>query len=660
MITEKFRDYLIGGSFIVYTDNNPLTYLTKTSKLPAVEQRWASALASFNFEIKYRSSRHNINADALSRLRSLATQMDSEDVTCFIEEATRTKYIPSALRTSMMQTAAQSLNAQADITDSETTPYASTLPNITAADMANLQANDVTISRLMCYRTKNRKPDRSERVEESALALLLIKQWNNIVNRDGILYRTITTPNGDDVQQLLLPECLKQTVIRGLHDDAGHQGLERTESLIRARCYWPGMHDDIKQWIIKCHRCTVAKFPHCKVRTPLGRLMASNPFEVLAIDFTMLEPTSDGRENVLVMTDVFTKYTVAVATRNQKADTVAKLLVTEWFNRYGIPMRIHSDLGRNFESTVIKSLCRLYGIQKSATTPYHPAGNGIVERFNRTLHGLLRTLSASKKRRWAEYLAKVVHAYNVTPHASTGYSPHYLLFGRESRMPVDLLLGCDNEPPRVDADWVQHHQHRLREAHKMARIHLTQHADERKEIYDRHALDLPLAVGERVYVRNRQVRGRNKIQDVWDGTVYRVVSRQGLNHVYIVEPEDGRGAAKTINRTDIRICTQEPAADVNPRRRSLPCTPASSTELSDARSSEQTSDRPLLYTVHRSHNERPSSSDVSPDDELADSEPSDEESSDDEPTTRRSTRANAGYNPNPFNLPRSAWARINE
>ena len=80
-------------------------------------------------------------------------------------------------------------------------------------------------------------------------------------------------------QQLLLPECLleRERVLIGLHNDAGHQALERTEALVRARCYWPRMHDHIKQWIIKCQRCTVAKFPHCKVRTPLGRLHASNP-----------------------------------------------------------------------------------------------------------------------------------------------------------------------------------------------------------------------------------------------------------------------------------------------------------------------------------------------------------------------------------------------
>ena len=107
------------------------------------------------------------------------------------------------------------------------------------------------------------------------------------------------------------------------------------------------------------------------------------------------------------MTDVFMKYTITVATRNQKADTVAKLLVTEWFNWHDIPLRIHSDLGRNIESAVIKSLCRLYGIKKSATTPYHPAGNGIVERFNRTLNGLLLRKSDDGPITWGRLYTRI-------------------------------------------------------------------------------------------------------------------------------------------------------------------------------------------------------------------------------------------------------------
>ena len=78
-------------------------------------------------------------------------------------------------------------------------------------------------------------------MNESATVLILLKQWDRITDRDGVLYRRITMPNGDNEQRLLLPECLRETVLTGLHNDAGHQALERTEALIRARCYWPRM-----------------------------------------------------------------------------------------------------------------------------------------------------------------------------------------------------------------------------------------------------------------------------------------------------------------------------------------------------------------------------------------------------------------------------------
>ena len=219
------------------------------------------------------------------------------------------------------------------------------------------------------------------------------------------------------------------------------------------------------------------------------------------------------------------------------------------------------------------------------------------------------------------------------------------------------MPNCDNERPRADDDWVEKHQRRLRDAHRMARVHLQQHADDRKQRYDRRAGDLPLAVGDRVYLRNRQVRGRNKIQDVWDSAVYKVVCRQGVNHVYTVEREDGLGTMKTINRADIRVCTQDPETPGIARRRRLPCTPESSTDVTDSDSSVGTSDRALLYVVNRSHDERPSSTDTLPEtahEETDDNEPGNEL---DEPIRRRSTSRGAGRHSNPYGLPRSACAQ---
>lgn len=126
-------------------------------------------------------------------------------------------------------------------------------------------------------------------------------------------------------------------------------------------------------------RCQVANDIQPPVHSFMGHLLASRPNEILAMDYTVLEPSRNGLENVLVLTDVFSKYTLAVPTRDQHASTVAQVLVTEWFSKFGVPARIHSDQGRNFESTLIRQLCSLYGIEKSRTTPYHPAGNGQCE-----------------------------------------------------------------------------------------------------------------------------------------------------------------------------------------------------------------------------------------------------------------------------------------
>lgn len=142
----------------------------------------------------------------------------------------------------------------------------------------------------------------------------------------------------------------------------------------------------------------------------------------MTLDFT-LEPCQNGLENVLVMTNVFSKYTQALPTRDQRATTVARVLVQEWFYHFGVPSRIHSDQGRCFEGAVIQQLCALYGVEKSRTTPYHPSGNGQCERFNRTLHDLLRTLPPTRKRDWAACLPQMVFSYNTTPHQSTGESP---------------------------------------------------------------------------------------------------------------------------------------------------------------------------------------------------------------------------------------------
>ncbi|XP_043076463.1 uncharacterized protein LOC122325488 [Puntigrus tetrazona] len=425
----------------------------------------------------------------------------------------------------------------------ENTP---TLPGYTKDDLRQFQETDPTISVLKSFWDKKRKPTNRERK----------------FKRDGLMYRMVDDVFYGECQQLLLPECLVETVLRSVHDQMGHQGIERTLALLKQRCYWVGMYNAVDKWVKECQRCVLAKMPQPKIQAPWTPFLASHPLEVVAVDFTTLEPASDGQENVLVVTDVFTKFSQAFPTRNQKADTTAKILLKEWFLKYGVPQRLHSDQGRNFESAVIAELCKLYGVRKSRTTPHHPQGNAQCERFNRTLHDLLRSLSPEKKRRWPEYLPELVYAYNVTPHSSTGYSPYYMLFGRQPHLPVDALLGQEPDLEKEPA-WLSVHKERLRDAHTRAREYTERRAADRVAQREGGVYCPEVVVGQQVYLCYRPP-GRNKIQDAWAPTVYQVVEVHGTT--YTVEPVEG-GPAKRVHRSGIRLC---PRPVPMPRRKVRP------------------------------------------------------------------------------------------
>lgn len=176
----------------------------------------------------------------------------------------------------------------------------------------------------------------------------------------------------------MFPEVLKVEVLQQLHQQHGHQGIECTTELF--------LSSDVAHWCKECDRSQAAKDTQPLSQGFMGHLLATRPNEILAIDFTLLEPSSTGFENVLVMTDVFRKYTLAVPPCDQHTETVAQVLLAEWFYKFGVSTRLHSDQGHSFESSLLCQLCALYGMEKSHTTPCHPAGNGQCECFNHTLH----------------------------------------------------------------------------------------------------------------------------------------------------------------------------------------------------------------------------------------------------------------------------------
>ncbi|KAI3371497.1 hypothetical protein L3Q82_024075 [Scortum barcoo] len=256
----------------------------------------------------------------------------------------------------------------------------------------------------------------------------------------------------------------------------------------------------------------------------------------------------------------FTKYAVAIPTRNQKAQTVAKCLWENFLVHYGFPEKLLSDQGPDFESRTIKELCSIAGIQKVRTTPYHPRGNP-VERFNRTLLQILGTLENKDKSHWREFVKPLVHAYNCTRNDVTGYSPYELMFGRQPRLPVDLAFGLPaSSQPKSHSQYVHDLKGHLEESYRVATENASKTAERNKQRFDKRVVEPTLEAGDRVLVRNVRIRGKHKLADKWESAVHIVVKCAGELPVYTVKPEGKDGPLRKLHRDLLLPCGFLPVA----------------------------------------------------------------------------------------------------
>ncbi|KAI5618057.1 hypothetical protein C0J50_22646 [Silurus asotus] len=548
LVTEKFCDYLYGSSFKVITDSNPLTYVLTSAKLDATSYRWLSALSTFSFTLQYHPGKNNLDADALSRrphgdlVNDSVSQKEQDRIRQFTlyhsPEAADSTLVPTDVIQAICDkhslchvgdnsciTLVESLSMcpEAIPKDYELMEGSSVVPCMSERELKEKQRNDPAMREVIFHLESGDSVLPALRRELPELPFLL-RERRKLELKDGVLYRKRTV--GDcTIYQLVLPPELRAMTMESLHDNMGHMGIERTLDLILSRFYWPKMATDIENKIKTCSRCVCRKALPERA-APLVNIQVTRPLELVCMDFLSLEPDRSNTKDVLVITDCFTKYAVAVPTPNQKARTVAKSLWENFIVHYGVPEKLHSDQGPDFESKTIKELCDIAGIKKVRTTPYHPRGNPL-ERFNRTLLGMLGTLKAQDKTHWKDFVKPLVHAYNCTKHETTGFTPYELMFGRQPRLPVDLIFNTtvNRDSPKLHSQYVQSLKTHLQESYKLAQKNAAKTAERNKVRFDRKVTESSLEEGDRVLVRNVRLRGKHKLADRWDPVVHIVVSR---------------------------------------------------------------------------------------------------------------------------------------
>jgi hypothetical protein len=287
-------------------------------------------------------------------------------------------------------------------------------------------------------------------------------------------------------------------------------------------------------------------------------MRVGEPWERIGVDITGPHPPSaKGNRYILTCIDHFSKWVEVFPMRNQEATTVARLLVDKVFCTHGMPIQLLTDQGANFESQLFKEVCRLMGIDKIRTSAYRPSTNGNIERFHGTLNAMLAKWISSNQRDWDDKLPAVAFAYRTSIHDTTGFTPYYLLHGREARAPADLVYGT-----AVDAtnetycDFVEQREDTMRRAYELVREHLGVMAERRKDRYDMRTRPHKYPAGTWVwYFVPRRRQGRSHKWESFGQGPFLVVQELGPVTVVIQRSEKARRIVTHIEK--LKPCCTE-------------------------------------------------------------------------------------------------------
>ena len=259
---------------------------------------------------------------------------------------------------------------------------------------------------------------------------------------------------------------------------------------------------DVTKFCQSCPQCIVNSTGRAN-KPPLHPIPVQRPFQIFGVDVMDLPLTKSGNRHVVVFQDFLTKWPLVYPVKDQRAITIAKLLVQEVIPTFGVPVALLSDRGTNLLSHLVLDLCRMMGTQKLNMTAYHPQCDGMVERFNRTL----KTISGSMLQCLENSgipTSMVFSMHIATSHESTGEKPSFLLYGVDCRSPTQLALLSPSDVTVQDLDVADSREqvvYTFSTARDMAVQAIKRAQGRYKRSYDRKACCRSFKMGDWVFVR---------------------------------------------------------------------------------------------------------------------------------------------------------------
>ena len=536
---QHFRHYLLGGHVILRTDHHSLKWLNTFKRPEGILARWIETFAEFNYTIEHRPGRLHSNVDGVCR--QLCKQ-------CWGKTA-KTPWVDELERAD-------------DLAEPLSVHTVTLIPEITDAKMIELQGEDLCLGQIINWMKADYEPTPDELRATPLEVRKLWSQRSQIELRDGLLVKQSGSTQG---LQLVIPQVVRRKLFDNIHAGplAAHLGSEKIVSQMNQTYYWPSMRKDISQWYQQCEECAKSKSPPSRHKGKLQKVITGAPMDIVAVDILCGLPiTPDGKRYILVISDYFTKYSMAFALPDAEASTCMRVMYNNFFALFGLPRQIHSDKGRNFESKLFYELCKLAGINKSHTSAFHPQSDGQVERLNRTILQMLRTTADNDPTNWPQRLDTIMAAYRMTIHKVTGVSPNMAMLGREVLFPATLIARPPEEPFNVTVPFVSDLRDNLRTAHEKFREATRSVAKTQKAYYDKHVKGPTFALDQLVWLYWPKPPLRQKFGKLvksWTGP-WRIVE---FKSSVVVVVENVKNRAKQTVHVD-RLMPCRAAVDILP------------------------------------------------------------------------------------------------
>ena len=508
---KYFRHYLIGKKFTLRTDHASLKWVKNFKEPEGQVARWLEILDTYDFDMVHRPGVKHGNADALSR--GPCSQCGGDHAS---EKIRRGRVKNTDVRR-------VGTRSQKNPPPKVTTWLSHLTVNL--QDLQDAQGADAVLSKVQSWIQRGERPPFDEISMEGRELKFYWGQFKSLTIKDGILVRELERELFGPKFQILVPHTMRDEVLRECHESrtAGHLGRNKTTCNVKRRFLWPGMRMDTDVYVKTCDLCSKYKTSGKTRRAGMKVFQVGEPAERLCIDIVgPFSETPNGHKYCLVVTDCFTKFTEIFPMKNQEAETVAAIVVREYISRYGAPREIHTDQGRQFEAMLFQEMCGLLGITKTRTTSFHPQSDGQSERNIKTLVKML-AMAADQREDWDDHLPYISMAYRATVQESSGFSPNFLMFGRELAMPVDLMYPLDQETHSESTyDYVKKLREKLHYAYELSRNCLRKSTERQRRLYNERVFGEKVKVGDLVWVMNKErKRGKTpKLQPKWKGPCF--------------------------------------------------------------------------------------------------------------------------------------------